>query len=118
MAKITEFNKQNLPTIREDLNKLLAEYTKKTGIKLSLGNITFYEGSFTAKLEATIPNAPTKSDILLEKAMTQLGLKREGRDGRVLTGYKSTRWAYPFSYIHNGRPMKCSADVAKMYFGG
>lgn len=48
------FTKENLSTIRADLNIALAEVAAKHGITLDIGNISFNENSFTAKLSAAI----------------------------------------------------------------
>lgn len=50
------FNKQNLATIRTDLDAALEAVAKKHGIQLSVGRITFSEDSFSTKLTALIPS--------------------------------------------------------------
>ena len=49
-----KFNKSNLNTIRKDLEKALAEVSKKHNIGLEIGNISFENSKFTTKLTATI----------------------------------------------------------------
>jgi hypothetical protein len=50
------FDKQNLATIRADLDAALEAVAKKHGIQLSVGRITFSEASFSTKLTALIPS--------------------------------------------------------------
>lgn len=48
------FDKQNLKTVRMDINKALAEVAAKHGISLTIGNISFTEDTFSTKLSAAI----------------------------------------------------------------
>jgi hypothetical protein len=52
----TKFDKTNLLTIREILNKKLEELRKETGIKFSINNISYNTYNFSTKLEAVIEN--------------------------------------------------------------
>jgi len=50
MTAITQFNKQNLKAIREELNAALETVAKKHGLQIGLGGISFTDGSFTTKM--------------------------------------------------------------------
>jgi len=52
--KYEKFTKGNLKDFRGILEKRFNEIENETGVKLSIGNISFQEGSFTTKLEAKI----------------------------------------------------------------
>jgi len=113
---ITEFNKVNLKNVREDISAILSKYAKETGIELSIGNIRFTSGTFSAKLDAKIKGAKTEVDNVLAYMMTVEKLKANGLDGRVLTKYNTRGKAYPYIYTQNGKSFKCSPDSAKRYF--
>lgn len=51
------FNKQNLQEVRVDITLALQEVAKKHGIQLAIGNISFSDTSFTAKMTALITDA-------------------------------------------------------------
>ena len=112
----TEFNKVNLKIVREDISAILSKYAKETGIELSIGNIRFTEGSFTAKLDAKIKGAKTKEDSVLEFMMVTKGLAKTSKCGKTLVGYNSRAGKYPFVFESAGKRYKCSENNAKMYF--
>ena len=116
MAKITQFTKQNLPQVRLDINKILKAYADENGLTITLGNIKFSAGEFTAKLETKIVGAVTMSDKVFERQCAVYNLGTIGADNRVLVGYNSKAHAYPFQYTQFGKRYKCSADQAKRYF--
>lgn len=116
MAKITKFDKSNLATVRADINALLAAYSKKSGIELNIGNISFSEGEFTTKLNAKLPNVKTIDDVILESRVKALGLKTTSKCGKKLVGYNTRAKAYPFVFENNGKKYKCSTEQAKFYF--
>lgn len=113
---ITTFDKSNLSTIRKDLNALVEAYGKTIGVDFDFGNISFSAGEFKVKMGAKIKGAITRTDTILASLMKSHSLKTEGRDGRVLTGYNSKAYAYPFKYSQGGKNFKCSLESAKMYF--
>lgn len=67
----TKFNKQNLATIRKDIDAALAEVAAKHGITLGIGNISFTDTSFTTKLTAMIKDGNVATDDTMSaKQMT------------------------------------------------
>ena len=73
--KVTKFSKQNLPMIRQDLNKILKAYGDAMGFTFDIGNIRFSEGEFKVQLETKIVGAVTKSDkILFDKQFCTMDL--------------------------------------------
>ena len=50
---MTTFNKTSLGNIRSDINTALAQVSKKYGIELGIGNISFTENTFSTKLTAS-----------------------------------------------------------------
>jgi len=52
MANVSAFDKNNLKTIRADVDAALAAVAKKHGITLSIGRITFTGETFTTKMTA------------------------------------------------------------------
>ena len=63
------FTKQNLTTVRAKLNAKMAEFEKETGIRISLGNITFDSSEFKGKITAKLVGG--KSEEELEKVEFQ-----------------------------------------------
>jgi len=113
---ITEFNKTNLKNVREDISAILSKYAKETGIQLSIGNIRFTAGTFSAKLDAKIKGAITPEDELLTQIMAIKNLSRKSLCGKTLVGYNSRAGKYPFIFESAGKRFKCSEFNAKMYF--
>lgn len=58
---IASFDKQNLKTIRADLDAALKSVEDKHGMKLSIGNIRFQSNSFKTSLTALLGEAATAS---------------------------------------------------------
>lgn len=54
--KIQNFNKQNLPELRKEINEALLLVSQKYGVSFDLGNISFNDESFTSKLTCTLVN--------------------------------------------------------------
>lgn len=113
---IKEFNKVNLKIVREDISAILSKYAKETGIELSIGNIRFSSGSFTAKLDAKIKGAVTMEDTILNQVMVIKNLSRTSKCGKTLVGYNTRAGKYPFVFESAGKRYKCSENNAKMYF--
>ena len=78
---VTEFNRENLKSIRADIDAALAAVATKHGIKLSLGNISFSGLEFRSKVEAkvltTVQNgvAVDSAKVRFEQIANYYGLK-------------------------------------------
>lgn len=67
----TKFTKQNLATIRKDIDAALAEVAAKHGISLGIGNISFRDDSFSTKLTAMVKSSDDAFDSTMSaKEMT------------------------------------------------
>lgn len=64
-----EFNNQNLKTLRKEIDNALATVSKKHGIALSIGRITYDSNSFRTKLEAAVVGANVSGASLQEVQM-------------------------------------------------
>ncbi len=53
--KITGFNKGNIKQVRELIDAELAAVSKRIGLDIKLGNISFLESAFSGKVEVSIP---------------------------------------------------------------
>lgn len=93
----TTFNKQNLATIRKDIDAALAEVAAKHGITLGLGTITFSGDTFSTKLTAMIKDGDVAiNDTMSAKQMTwakdfkayafSFGMKAEDLGKKVTIG--------------------------------
>lgn len=90
-----EFNRDNLKSLRKDVQAALDEVAKKHGIKLDLGNIRFTDSQFTSKVIGTVINQKA-----VEKATGPIKMGTEFiSQGRKFTvcDYKPSRWKYPFT---------------------
>jgi|694.fasta_scaffold24073_12 hypothetical protein len=68
--QIKEFDKQNLKTLRSDIEAALAEVAKKHGITLGVGNISFRADSFSAKITAaTVAEGDDSDGVMSGKQM-------------------------------------------------
>ncbi len=54
MNKITQFNKENLKSMRDEINANLKELGESYGISFKVGNISYSETEFKASLKCTI----------------------------------------------------------------
>ena len=57
------FTKQNLATVRLQLDAKMAEFEKETGIRISLGNITFDSSEFKGKITAKLVGGKSDEDL-------------------------------------------------------
>jgi len=130
MAKIKKFDKPALRKFREDFQKSIEAFAKKSGVVMKLGGASYNDSSVTYKLEVII--APD-GDMSAEEAMGRKSLDLEGvffgltgKDyGRTwkswdgdtyrLTGIKSSRPKYPVSGVNmrTGKGFKFGDDIIK-----
>ena len=59
MSNITSFDKKNFPAIRKEMEAALKIASEKLGIQFRVGNISYNEKTFTAKVEAGLIDAET-----------------------------------------------------------
>ena len=72
------FNKQNLSEVRKKINEMFADFYVNTGIQFKMGNITFTENSFRAKLEGFLIGDKSSDEV--EKIAFSKVCKRFGFD--------------------------------------
>jgi hypothetical protein len=74
-----QFNKTNLQAIRRDIDNALADVETKHGITLRLGNMSYSELSFTAKIEGECigESGETKAEKDFKLGAHLVGLKPE-----------------------------------------
>jgi hypothetical protein len=111
-----DFNATNMKSLRRDLEVALARVGATHGICFTVGRIGFSATEFQSKIEAKIAGADSRADKLLMSKMAQLHLKKDGTDGRTLTGYNMKAHAYPFTYSQGAKRYKCSSAMAQQYF--
>jgi hypothetical protein len=131
MAKIKKFDKPALRKFREDFEKAIASFAKRTGVAMKLGSASYNESSVTYKLEVCI--ADTASGMSSEEALGRKSLDLEGVffgltgddygrtwkswDGQTyrLVGIKSSRPKYPVSGVNviTGKGFKFEEDIIK-----
>lgn len=74
--KISQFNKQNLPQLRIDLNNALKAVAELHGIDLSLGNMSFTDTETTVKLTARV-KSNISLNTLVNWRLKNLGLPED-----------------------------------------
>ncbi len=130
MAKIKKFDKPALRRFKDDFEKSVSAFAKKSGVVIKLGAARFNDSSVTYKLEVIIAS---DGDMSAEEAMGRKSLDLEGvffgltgKDyGRTwkswdgdtyrLTGIKSSRPKYPVSGVNmrTGKGFKFGDDIIK-----
>jgi len=128
MAKVNQFDKQNLRAIREAMNTALAKVEKEYGIKIEAGNARFSGNEVTFKVKAnTIGTAGTV--ITKEAQMWDLIRNNHGLghisvgdtieiQGKSFTlkGYNSRASKAPVQIEDaKGKGYKCSISMVKTY---
>lgn len=114
---MTTITRAQLRVLRDEMTAAFA----KAGISdfdLEVGNMRFGPDEVTIKVTGKLKGVTTKTDRIFEQKVAELGLRMVGRKGEKLTGYKPSRYKYPFSYVTvRGARYKCSEMQAKALFG-
>lgn len=87
MSRITRFDKQNLKTMRSEINTALKAVFDKYGVSGQIENIRFDATSFRTKLNVSVGAGMTEADTdraNFEKYCVLFGLKKEDF-GKVFT---------------------------------
>ena len=58
---ITKFDKASLDRVRREVDKSLSELGEKLGITLQIGNISYQDSTFTAKLNGSLAGFDTRA---------------------------------------------------------
>jgi hypothetical protein len=82
--KVTGFNKGNIKQVRALIDAELAAVSKRIGLDIKLGNITFLENSFSSKVEVSIPGAEDIGAKRFRERGTLYGFK-DGDLGKEFT---------------------------------
>jgi hypothetical protein len=117
MTAYSQFNKQNLRSLRDEMNAVLAKYGMEANLQFEVGNMRFSETEVEVKVKAKIAGAKTLGDTLLQNRAASLGLKMSNARGERLIGYKPQNHKYPFIYeTREGKRFKCDEMIAKARF--
>ncbi len=79
MAKIKEITKANVKDIRAELDKHLRRASKKLGIQIKFGSVSYSDSTFSAKLTGTIEGGKSREAEVYEYNRKVLSLPRLGR---------------------------------------
>lgn len=96
---ITAFNKIALKNLRPEIDAALKAVADKHGIELRLGNISFTEATFTAKVEGKIEALADEAarKLFLEMAeMYGLDPEKISPDGYRLVGFEPKKRSKPW----------------------
>ncbi len=91
--KITKIDKIACDVVRKELDKVLADFTKATGLDAKQGNITFdpERGSIKMRLELTVDGAETQREADARQAMQAYNIKSTatiGNETLEIVGYR------------------------------
>jgi len=128
--KFDRFDRDNLRTLRADLDAALKGVADKYGINLALGTGRFDPESVTWKLTGNVvrnASVKTKEALDFERFAASWGLEKsdlgaefsQGRKSFVITGAKPSSHKYPIlaKEIRTGKTYKFSPVLVKMYLG-
>lgn len=118
--------KARLKVLRSEINAALAK-AGITDFAFDVGTMRFtatsvkmtLTGNYVVKSQTfgDAVTAPVVTAILAAK-VKEHGLKMVGNKGQKLTGYKPSRYKFPFSYTTvRGAQYKCTVEQAKAIFG-
>ena len=106
-----------LRTLQQEMQTAL-EKAGITDFEFEVGNMRFTTSEVTVKVEAKLKGVESTSDKMFKMMVEKYGLSLIGRKGETLTGYKSSRPKYPFSYTTvRGAKYKATVEQAQAIFG-
>lgn len=84
----------------------------------TVGSMRFGATDVNVKVTAKLKGVKSTTDAAFERKVAEYGLKMVGVKGQTLTGYKPSRYKYPFSYTTVcGAQYKATVAQAKAIFG-
>jgi len=117
MTKITQFNRPQLRTLRDELQTELNALGARLGLNISAGNISYEQNACTIQVKAKINGKLTRNQQSISMHASLLGLNNlkygsilKSRSGRVrLVDYKPRSPKYPWILeLQNGNRIKTS----------
>ena len=117
MTKITQFNRLQLRTLRDELQTELNALGARLGLNISAGNISYEQNACTIQVKAKINGKLTRNQQSISMHASLLGLNNlkygsilKSRSGRVrLVDYKPRSPKYPWILeLQNGNRIKTS----------
>ena len=109
--------RKQLKVLRAEMQAAL-DKVGVTDFELEVGNMRYTTDEVTVTVQGKLKGVTTQTDRLFEQKVAEYGLKLVGEKGKRLTGYKPSRYKYPFSYeTVRGARYNCSVEQAKVIFG-
>ena len=118
MTKITQFNRPQLRTLRDELQTELNGLGARLGLNISAGNISYEQNACTIQVKAKINGKLTRNQQSISMHASLLGLNnlkygsilQSARNGQVrLIDYKPRSPKYPWILeLQNGNQIKTS----------
>jgi len=118
MTKITQFNRPQLRTLRDELQTELNTLGARLGLNISAGNISYEQNACTIQVKAKINGKLTRNQQSISMHASLLGLNnlkygsilQSARNGQVrLIDYKPRSPKYPWILeLQNGNQIKTS----------
>ena len=120
---MTQFNRQQLNTLRKQMQNSLNLFADKTDIKIEVGNCSYRGGEATFKVKVLMEGAKTREQEDLEyyAELHKLDLtkiaKPQGEDMR-LVGYKARARKKPWvlQRLRDGAEFVCEDRLASQFF--
>ncbi len=112
--KITEFNRTNLKSLRNEMQAVLDKYGAQTNIDIEVGNMSFSDAEVSIKVKAKVVGGVTIDDRILDDQINGLNLVKTNSKGDTLTGFSTRSSKYPFKYTCGltGKKFKCDRPTA------
>lgn len=115
MTTFTKFDRNNLMTLRSEMDALLAKYGVDANLNMEIGSMRFSDAEVEMKLKVSVKGAVTRTDLNLQRMIAAYNLVAE-KNGARLVRYDTKKHKFPFIYEKNGKMFKTSAESAKLMF--
>jgi hypothetical protein len=118
MTKFAQFDKTSLKSLRDEMQSLLNKYGVDSNVSFEVGNMKFSSAEVEIKVSAKIVGAKTRTDTILERQISMLGLRMKNHNGDELVEYNTRAPKMPFVYLsaRDGRRYKCTKEMAQLRF--
>jgi hypothetical protein len=114
------FNKQNLGTMRKELNEILAKYGMEQNVNFDIGNMRFSDAEVQIKITAKIKGKVTLSEMADQSNLAYMcdryALQQTGRNGERMVTFDFRAPKFPVKYVKDGKKFKCSLEYAQVIF--
>ena len=119
MTKIAQFDKQNLNSLRREMNELLNKYGASINVDFQVGNMKYDASNVEIKIKAKVVGGKSIEEKSLDAILPYYpSMKKTNSRGDVLIGYNSRRYKRPFTYVSgkDGKTYVTTIEDAEIRF--